>query len=127
MSSVQIKSKIELEAILEGIAELDTPELEQFQQQINRLLAQRKAPSLSKTEAALLVKINEGIPEEVLARYTILHEKLQEEAITATEHEEFLQLNAQIEAKNAERLASLIELAQLRGTSVDELMTQLEL
>ena len=127
MSSVQIKSKIELDAILEGIAQLDTADLEQFQQQVNRLLAQRKAPSLSKAEAALLLKINEGLPQPIQARYAALSEKIQEETISSAEHEEWLQLNEQVEAKDAERLELLIELAELRNISVDELITQLEI
>jgi len=36
-------------------------------------------------------------------------------------------LNEQVEAKDAERLELLIELAELRNISVDELITQLEI
>ena len=87
--------------------------------------ASKKPPSLSKEETRLLLKINEGLPEETQLRYNELLKKLTEAKITAPEHKEFLQLTTQVEAKNAERLKYLFQLANLWDISVDDVMERL--
>lgn len=127
MPKVEIQSPIEidLDAVLDGIARLGTNELEQFTDEVMRLRAQRRALHLSTDEAALLQKINQGVPIEVRKRYEDLNEKLHEEVISPEEHQELLAIINQIELADAERLHHLMELAQLRNTSVDALMDQL--
>ena len=106
MPTVQVKSNIELglDEILNGISQLDTPELEQFLEQVSRLLARRKAQNLSKREAELLVRINQGIEAQKAERYRQLTDKLNEERITPEEHQELLSLIGHIETKDGERL-----------------------
>ena len=87
--------------------------------------ASEKAPSLSKEETELLLKINEGLPEEVQLRYNELLAKLAEETITEEEHRELMELMPQVEAKSVERLKYLAQLAQLWNISVDEVMARL--
>lgn len=87
--------------------------------------ASQKAPSLSKEETELFLKINEGLPEEVQMRYNELLEKLADESITEEEHQELIQLISQVEAKNAERLKHLAQLARLWNTSLREVMERL--
>jgi len=127
MSTVQIISEvnIDLDKILDGMAQLDLPELERFAFHVNSLIARRKAPSLPKREAELLQQINRGLPVTVRDRYAILNEKLLDETLTAEEHQEFSALVDQIEQSDVERLKHLIELAQLRNLSLDALMEQL--
>lgn len=127
MATVQVKSEIsvELDEVLDGVAELDTPELERFLSQVSILLARRKAPSLPEREAELLRKINQGLPTALQQRYDELNAKVRANTITSSEHRELLQLVDQIELADAERMQHLIELAQLRALSVDELMNQL--
>ena len=129
MPTVQVKSNIELglDEILNGISQLDTPELEQFLEQVSRLLARRKAQNLSKREAELLVRINQGIEAQKAERYRQLTDKLNEERITPEEHQELLSLIGHIETKDGERLEALIELAGLRRLALNELMGQLGL
>lgn len=129
MPTVQVKSNIELgiEDILAGIDQLDTPELENFLQQVSQLLARRKAKSLSKKETELLIKINEGLSRHEAERYKKLAAKLEDETMTPEENREFLELVEIVEANDAERLKYLIELARLREVSLEELMQQLGL
>lgn len=129
MPTVQVKSNVELglDEILKGISQLDTPDLEQFLEQVSRLLAHRKAQSLSKREAELLVKINRGVEAQKAERYRQLADKLNEERATPEEHQELLNLIEYIEAKDGERLEALIELAGLRGLTLNGLMDQLDL
>lgn len=127
MPTVQVMSavEIELEQVLDSVANLEISELERFAAEVNTLLARRKTPSLSRRESELLQIINQGPPTEVRQRYQMLNEKLQDESLIDREHAELMELIAQIEEFDVARLRSLIELAQLRGISLDELMDQL--
>lgn len=78
---------------------------------------------MSKNEAELLQKINQGLPPEIRKRYAELNAKLHEETITPEEHQELLQLVDRIELADAERP----EHDPVRNVSVDTLMNQLEI
>lgn len=127
MPTVQVVSevKLDLHTVLNGVAQLDLPELERFASDVNSLVARRKAPALPRREARLLQKINQGIPAADWQRYTTLNNKLLDESLAPAEHDELLRLVDAIEEADAERLAALIELAQLRDTTLDTLMDQL--
>ena len=116
--------------VIRMIEELDN---EQLLKEI-RLLLKRKseddqsdiAPaSLTEQETQLLSEINKGLPEAIQARYTSLLEKLSEEKLTPSEHEELLELTPIVEAKTVERLQALQSLAAIRCVSVPSLMAQL--
>lgn len=127
MSTVQVVSevKIDLNKLLEGVAQLDLGELEQFAFNVNTLVARRKAPSLPKREAELLQQINQGFPLVERQRYNLLNQKLLDETLMPDENQELGLLIEQIERSDVERLTHLIELAQLRGITLDALMDQL--
>jgi len=129
MPTVKVKSHINLslEEILDGISQLDNSELERFMGQIGNLLAKRKAPSFSKHEAELLLKINQGLPLEILDTYKELSDKLVANIITDTEHQALLGITNKIEELDAERVKNLFELANLRSISLDSLMLELGL
>lgn len=129
MATVQIESKINLdiEQLLTGVAQLDTPELEQFLAGVSLLLSHRKAESSADLEADLLQKINQGLPADVQQRYDTLRAKLQNETITEAEHQELLTLVDVVEQTDTERLDHLIALSQLRQVSLDDLLKQLEI
>jgi hypothetical protein len=127
MPKVQVTSQIEIDFddVLEGVARLESSELEQFTEKVIALRAQRRAPNLPKNEADLLQKINRGISPEIRQRYAELDAKLHAETITSAEQQELLKLTDQIELADAERIQDLIQLAHLRDISVDVLMAQL--
>lgn len=124
---IQPTIEIDLEDILQGIARLEIGELEKFTDRVMDLRASRRAPRLSKEEADLLRKINQGLSAEAWQRYENLNQKVHAETISPEEHQEFLQLVDQVEMTDAERLFHLIELSRIRGVSVDALMDQLGL
>lgn len=76
-------------------------------------------------ETDLLTLINHGVSPEVRNRHELLNAKLHDEQITDTEHQELMSLINQIELADAERIHALILLAQLRNTSVVELLAKL--
>jgi hypothetical protein len=127
MPKVQMIADTKLDQVLNGVAQLDTMALEEVLQQVSRLLARRKAPSVPQREVELLQQISNYLSPAVRTRYHELNVKLHNETITETEHQEFLVLVDQIEVADAKRLQHLIELAQLRGVPLATLMTQLGL
>jgi hypothetical protein len=90
-------------------------------------LIQNGLRGLSRAEADLLQRINASLSPEAWRRYEDLLARRQDETLTLAEQTELIALSDQLEALNVERLEALTELAQLRGVSVPELMTQLGL
>lgn len=125
MPSVQTKGQMSSEELLKAARKLSLSELEKFVSQVIALQAQRRAPSLPKAESELLLKINQGIPEDVWKRYNDLITKRRAETLTPDEYDELLRLTDQIEALNVRRIEYLSELASLRKTSLSNLMEQL--
>jgi hypothetical protein len=129
MQTIEIQKgvKVGFEDLLKGAAQMGTEDLEKFMDRLGHLLARRKAPKPSERELELLKKIYEPLKAKTQRRYDSLSAKLQQGKITQTEHEELLALVEAAEGHNADWLKSLIELARLRGVSVEELMAQLGL
>jgi hypothetical protein len=127
MVTVRVTSeiKIDLDQLLNGVTQLETPDLEAFVNQVSLILAQRRVASLPEGETTLLQKINLELPETTRYRYDGLQRKSQAEILTPEEHEELLSLIDRVEQADAERLEALLELAQLRQISLPELMVQL--
>jgi hypothetical protein len=127
MPTVKVQSQVSLDELLNGVAQLDTPELEHFISKVLTLRAKRIAPSFPKEEAELLQKINQGLPPDVQQRYDELTAKRQAETLTPDEHQELLALIDRIEQADAERVQALAELAQLRNVPVTTLMAELNI
>lgn len=129
MTTLQLKTeiKIDLNEILGGVSKLDTVEIERLLTEIGLILAQRKSSSLPKRESELLRKIGQAVPEHIQKRYDELQNKLMDEEITSQEHQELLALIEMVENADGERLKHLLELAQLRHVTLDELMFQLSI
>ena len=72
-----------------------------------------------------IVQINQGLPAQIQRRFDELVAKRQAKTITLEEMEELIQITDQIEQRDAQRLAALVELARLRGTTLDALMATL--
>ena len=129
MATVQFKSEItiELDQLLTGVAQLDTPDLEQLLIQIQQVLAHRQNHSLPALEIELLQKINQALPEEIQQQYNDLNAKMRSQTITAEEHQDLLKLIDIVEKADGDRLQNLIQLSQLRNISLPELMKQLQI
>lgn len=76
------------------------------------------------SETALLKRISLGIPTETWQRYHLLRERLENAVLTATEQQELKQITDRIEEANAKRIEALIQLANLRNTTLDALMNE---
>lgn len=85
------------------------------------------APPESLSEVELLKKINLdlGIAPKVWERYDYLNERLHEELLTESEHQELIALIDVVEAANVERLKYLTQLAKLRNVPIRQIMSEL--
>jgi hypothetical protein len=83
------------------------------------------ARPLTATESELLQNINLGLSQETWQRYHELAGKRTAETLSPPEHVELLALTHRIEEANARRLAHLVELARLRGVTLDEVVREL--
>ena len=116
-----------LDELLDGIAQLETSELEQFITQALAVRARRIAPGLRQDETRLLQKINRGLPANAQQRYDDLTAKRRAGTLTFEEHQELLSLIDRIEQADAERVQTMTKLAQLRLVSVTTLMAELDI
>jgi hypothetical protein len=120
-----IPIEVSTEQLIRAVERLPQHELEIFVAQIVALRAQRSAPYLNQAETALLLQINAGLSPDEQRRFTELVAKRHMETISPAELEELIQITDEIEQRDAQRLAALIELAQLRQTPVPVLMDEL--
>ena len=86
---------------------------------------QANAPLLPRAEAELLDRVDLGISPETWDRYYALIGKRDDGTLTEEQHRELIGLSDSIEAANARRVGALVELAELRHTSIEELMQAL--
>lgn len=82
---------------------------------------------LSQEEFDLIETVNTSLSEINWQRYQALIEKRESETLTEEEYNEILRLTDQLEKANVQRIQAITNLAQLRSTSVDDVMTSLEL
>jgi hypothetical protein len=82
---------------------------------------------LSADESRLLLAINQAISVELQERYHYLLMQRDANALTLEEYSELIALGDRIENLEAERLGNLLQLAQLRQISLDQLMIDLGL
>ncbi len=128
MTTIQIRpnTKIPVDDVLHGVATLNTAELEDFFQKVAQVLAERKAPHLSNRESELLQKINAGYPDGITKRYEYLLSQSKKQTISTAEQEELIGTSDLFEAFDVKRIELLIELAQLRNVSLDELLENMK-
>ena len=87
--------------------------------------SQGDATNLPPAEAELLQQINLGLSAEEWEFYHALIAKRQAETLAVAEQARLIAISDQIEEANARRIAALIQLANLRGTSLETLMRNL--
>jgi hypothetical protein len=126
MSTIQLE--LPFDTLLSSLQQLNAEELTELAQHAARLGARRRAPSLTQAETDLLLKINQGIvPPATQRRCAELTKKQRAGGLSDQEQAELMTLVDEIELLNARRLGYLVELANIRQISVDELMASLQL
>ena len=117
-----IEQQFRQEADSEGLS-LDSYLVQLLKQMAQ--LSQKRAQPKQLSETDLLQKINLGISETEWTRYKYLISLRRAERLTEQEHQALIVLGDKIEQANAQRLKYLFALSQLRGISLEKLMTDL--
>jgi hypothetical protein len=113
-----MRSTLEIEGTWEEILTNAT----EFSGKRVRLTLLEREPS---RESDILQEINLGLSPENWGEYHVLIAKRQAENLTAAEQQQLIEISDRLEAANVRRMKALIELANLRGQSVDALMQEL--
>jgi hypothetical protein len=87
-----------------------------------KLLSNQLEPTEADEESQLLLKINEGWPEERWQRYKELIKIRDKKNLSDDEHAELIALTDDLEGLNARRIGDLAQLAKLRGIELPALM-----
>ncbi len=128
MSKTQAQPAFDAEAILAKAATMNIQELEDFARKLNRVIFQKKSSDTTFRQREMLRLINQtALPREKRVLYLQLAQKLENDSITEPERQHFLQLTEEEETLRNERVKMLIELAQLRNISLNQLMEELGL
>jgi phosphoglycerate-specific signal transduction histidine kinase len=120
-----LDAEVSSDELVRAVDQLGTTELDRFVSRVLMLQARRRAPALPAEEAALVARINRGLPAELRDRLDQLGDKRANETLTDEEHAELLGLVPKLEALEVERLEDLSQLARMRGVSLTDLMDQL--
>lgn len=127
MTTLHIQTEVPFTVLLESLPQLGLDELDLLASRVIRLRAQRATAQNPEAESVLLAKISAGvIPLDLRRRCAELTHKQSAGGLSEREEEELSSLIDEIEIKNAQRVGYLVDLAELRHTTLDELMTALE-
>jgi hypothetical protein len=111
--------------LLKAVQQLAPEELDAFLEKALLLRSQPRADKLSAEESRLIQRINRGLPEAVFDRYSRLSQKRKKKSLSAKEQGELLKLTHELESRDADRAAALLELASLRQIPIRLLMKQM--
>jgi hypothetical protein len=95
--------------------------------QLRRERPLAESPLLSPEERAIFRNLDDGFSEVDWQRYEELLDRLEAETLPAAERDELVTFTERREAYAVRRLEKLVELARLRGKTLDEVVDQLGL
>lgn len=129
MKSIEINggSKIGFEELLQGASKLDVPNLEELSQKLMQLIQRKKLPEGKRKEIELIKIIYSKLSAKTQNRYDELFEKRRAETLSKLEHQELTELIEVAEKHQVVWLKALVDLAKLRGVSIEEVKKQLGL
>lgn len=128
MSKIQVQTTIDTSAFLTGAAKLRLDELEQLVRELDAIITRKRSQNQKYRESQLLRLINQAMLEsDQRNRYIALTDKLEEETLAEEEYAEYMSLVEKDEQLRNERVKYLLELAQLKGVALPELVKLLGL
>jgi len=114
-----------LDDLVENVAHLDNQTFQNFLLDVYSRRAKQRTPAIQPEEVNLLEKINTAFPIEKWERLDFLDSKLENSTLLVEEHAELMALTEAYEAYMMRRLEYLGQLAELRKTTLREVMKQL--
>lgn len=125
MATIQVEAHLSTDQLLQAVEQISQQELDIFVAHVLALRAKRAASHLNADESTLLVRINSSLSPTVQEHFDNLVVKRDAETLTFAEQQELINLTNQIEQHDADRLDALAELAQLRQTTITNVMQTL--
>jgi len=120
----ELETSLRDEAAKEGLP-TERFVIDTLRERLSRNPAEQSMPHLSKAESELMQRINEGLPVETWRQYHALIAEREAGTLTAERQQVLVGLIDQVETAHARRLGYLLELANLRGTTLDAVMDAL--
>jgi hypothetical protein len=117
--SPELEQRLRTEALKQGL-EPDLYILNTLQERL-----QPSLPTSQPTEADLLQQINIGFSSQTWEQYHALIAKRRAETLSSEEHDQLIQLSNRLENLNVARIQALIQLANLRNETLEDLMQAL--
>lgn len=119
--------QVESDQLLNAALQMPEDEFQRFVTKLFTVKARTRTATLSERESELLPRINQGLSATDAQRMRTLIAKRQSYTITETELQELIGLTDESERLNVERMKALVELAQMRGVTLDEVVKQLQI
>lgn len=120
----ELETSLHDEAAKEGLA-TDRFVIDTLRERLSKNHPSQNAPRLSRAEAELMQRINEGLPVETWRQYHALIAERDAGTLTAERQHVLVGLIDQVEIAHARRLSYLLELAHLRETNLDAVIDTL--
>jgi len=117
----------DFQVVSSSLSQFELAQLDELLQQIIQLRAEKIDSETPKTEEELIRKIDEGLPEEIQARFKFLCQKQEDETITEEEHQELEKLIPITEQHTVRRLKYLMEYSKLTNIPFDEVLLKLDI
>jgi len=126
MASIQIKSEISINELLNSVEQLSAKEIDKLIKKLAAIQIKRQIPQPSKIEAQLIKKITKRLSKTKQIKYENLTQKRIAEIITDKELEELGNLIVSIEKIESDKAQAIFTLSQIRGISPVKLMTSFQ-
>ncbi len=111
--------------LLKAVERMGPERFDAFLEQALTLHKAPRAKTLSTQETRLFERINREVPDEVSSRYEKLLRVRKRRTLTEAERTELIGLAEKYEDRDADRVAALVELSQLRRVPFRALVRQL--
>lgn len=125
MATIQVEAHVSTDQLLRAVEQISEQELDIFVAHVLALRAKRAASHLNTDESTPLVRIDRSLSPISQEYYAALVAKRDAETLTFAEQHELIKLTDQIEQQDADRLEALAQLAQLRETTINDVMQTL--
>lgn len=125
MRTVQVKSNITFEELINGVLQLDAPDFEKFIEKVQELKKHQNKAIKSDEETKLIIQAKENLSQKDLFRLKELEQKQYDSSLTKAEQEEMESFIQRLEKLHFQRILAIGQLAQLRGQSVDVITKEL--
>ena len=126
MATMNSEAQLSTDQLFQAMRQLPPTELEKLLARASKLRGQRPvARRLTRREKELLPQATATVPDEMMACYRALRDKMRAGTITTPEHQQMLALIKEMEAGNVKRISALAELADIRQQPLESVMDEL--